>query len=379
VATPAQALVPRPVGRSRLVGVDLARAVAIAGMMTIHVLPEDAPGLPGVLYALAHGRASGLFAVLAGLSLGLSTRRTGPGRRERAAARVSVAVRGVLIALLGLLLVDVGSVVAIILMYYGLAFVVVLPALFLPRRVLAALAGAWFLLGPVAGALLRGAYGLPAEWEQPTLLSLADPVHLLQTLALTGYYPVAGWTAYLLLGLALSRLDLRAAVTAVRVLALGAVLAAGSWLVAGALATRAPFDVSAGDFHGTAPADSWWWLTAVEPHSGTPLDLLHTAGCGLVVLGALLLLPHAVTRFLSPVAAFGALPLTMYTAHVVALAAHPGDTPGLLGAHVLVGVAAATAWRPLLGRGPLEQAVGAVAAGAAELVRGPAGAPAPGR
>lgn len=371
MATPEQAPARRPADRARLVGVDLARAVAVAGMMTVHVLPEDAPGVPGALYDLAHGRASGLFAVLAGLSLGLTTRRTGPGGRDRAAARVSIAVRGLLIAVLGLLLVDAGSRIAIILMYYGVAFLVVLPVLFLPLRALAPLAGAWFVLGPLVGAGVRGAYGLTPEWEQPTLLSLAAPGHLLQTLLLTGYYPVLGWTAYLLLGLALSRLDLRSPRTAVGVLALGAVLAAGSWLVAGLAAAAAPLDVSAGDFHGTAPTGSWWWQTAVEPHSGTPLDLLHTAGSGLVVLGALLLLPAAVTRFLRPVAAFGALPLTIYTAHVVALAAHPGDTPGLLGAHVLVGVAFATLWRSLLGRGPLERVVGQVATGAAELVRGP--------
>ncbi|NAZ88815.1 hypothetical protein GTR00_22380, partial [Kineococcus sp. T90] len=121
-------------------------------------------------------------------------------------------------------------------------------------------------------------------------------------------------------------------------------------------------------FHGTAPTASPWFLAVAEPHSGTPLDLLHTSGTALAVLGAALLLPAALTRFLLPVAAFGSMPLSVYTAHVLALAVHPGDAPALLAVHVLVGVLLATAWRAAFGRGPLESALSAAARGGAGLV-----------
>ncbi|NAZ88806.1 heparan-alpha-glucosaminide N-acetyltransferase domain-containing protein, partial [Kineococcus indalonis] len=183
----------------------LARAVAIAGMMTAHVVPEGAPGLPGALFDLADGRASGLFGVLAGVSLGLSTRRTPPAARPRSAARLGIAVRGALVALLGLALVSAGSRVAIILPYYGVAFLLVLPVLWWPARRLAVLAAAWLVAGPVAGWWLRAAHALEPTYQQPTLLDLAHPLELLRTLLLTGYYPVLGWTGYLLLGLAVAR------------------------------------------------------------------------------------------------------------------------------------------------------------------------------
>ncbi|WP_432496547.1 heparan-alpha-glucosaminide N-acetyltransferase domain-containing protein [Kineococcus auxinigenes] len=364
---------------ARVVGVDLARAVAIAGMMAAHVLPEAAPGLPGALYDLADGRASGLFGVLAGVSLGLSTRRTPPAARSRTAARAGIAVRGLLVALLGLALVSAGSRVAIVLPYYGVAFLLVLPALWWPARRLAVLAGAWLVAGPLVGFGLRGAYGLDPVYEQPTLLGLAHPGELLRTLLLTGYYPVIGWTGYLLLGLAVARAGLLGAPAALRLLGTGVVLAAGARVVSalllgpgGGLARLAELGVAPGTpswaFHGTVPTASPWFLAVAEPHSGTPLDLLHTSGTALLVLGAALLLPAAATRFLRPVAAFGSMPLSVYTAHVLALAAHPGDSPALLAGHVLVGVALATAWQLTAGRGPLEGVLSSAARGAAGLV-----------
>jgi uncharacterized membrane protein len=361
----------------RLVGIDLARAIAIVGMMTIHVLPgADVAG--GWLYTAAHGRASGLFAVLAGVSLGLVTRRSAD---DRAAARVGVVVRGLLIAALGMLLVEVDSPIAIILTYYGVAFVVVLPFLWWPARRLAVLAGVWLVAAPVVSYALRATYELPKEYGQPTLSWLAEPGRLLETLTLTGYYPVIGWAGYLLLGLAISRVDLRESATALRVLATGLFLAAGSWIVSALLLQRGrdvlvaeygPAVLDPAGWYGTVPTLSPWMLAVSDAHSGTPFDLLHTSGTALAVIGFCCLLPATVTRFLFPVAAFGSMPLTIYTGHVLGLATWPGDTLGLLGLHVLVGVVVATVWRLVVGRGPAETVVGRIAGAAASLVRRPA-------
>src|SRR4051794_501567 len=54
---------------TRVVGVDLARALAVLGMFASHVGPDpDAGGVNTILQA-ASGRASALFAFLAGVSL----------------------------------------------------------------------------------------------------------------------------------------------------------------------------------------------------------------------------------------------------------------------------------------------------------------------
>ena len=67
----------------RLVGLDVARCLALLGMVATHVLDERSPD--GTLTRtswLVDGRASALFAVLAGVSLALmrGDRRTSTGR-----------------------------------------------------------------------------------------------------------------------------------------------------------------------------------------------------------------------------------------------------------------------------------------------------------
>ena len=58
----------------RLLGVDVARALALIGMMSVHIFP--AVGRDGSLhpaYLVAAGRSAALFATLAGVGLALTT------------------------------------------------------------------------------------------------------------------------------------------------------------------------------------------------------------------------------------------------------------------------------------------------------------------
>ena len=117
---------PRP---SRLVGLDVARCVALLGMVTTHVLLDFTPeGDLSFSQWLAGGRASALFAVLAGVSLALMTGRRRPVHgRDRLRASAGLAVRAVLIAVLGFALAGLDSGLAIILTYYGVLFLLGLP------------------------------------------------------------------------------------------------------------------------------------------------------------------------------------------------------------------------------------------------------------
>ena len=65
---------------SRVMGVDVARGLALFGMMSVHVFPAlDADGSASWAYRISAGRASALFAVLAGLSLMLAHGPRGDG------------------------------------------------------------------------------------------------------------------------------------------------------------------------------------------------------------------------------------------------------------------------------------------------------------
>ncbi|HET9944951.1 MAG TPA: hypothetical protein VFR56_04820, partial [Actinomycetes bacterium] len=234
-----------------------------------------------------------------------------------------------------------------------------------PLWVLAAVAA---VLTPIASHLLRQHVD-PAPIAEPWGSDL--PVELL----LTGTYPVLSWTTYLFAGLAVGRSDLRRAGSATRLLVVGAVVAltakaASAWLLAqvggverlastvGSTADEVEESLGTGMF-GTTPREDWRWLVVSAPHSGTTLDLVHTTGSALAVLGACLLLVRVLPRLLVlPFAAAGSMTLTLYTAHVLALADGSPllstDRTQLWWAHVLVGLAVATFWRTQVGRGPLE-------------------------
>jgi uncharacterized membrane protein len=362
----------------RLAGVDAARAVALAGMASVHVLPVLAPdGTETAAGAIAAGRASALFAVLAGVGIALATGGTRPPTtgRAHAAAAAGLLVRGLLVALVGLALVELDPPVAVILAYYGLLFAVATPMLRLRAPGLAAGAALWCGLGPVASHLLRA--GRPAvPGDQPGFAALAAPSQLLGELAVTGYYPVLPWATYLLAGMAVGRTDLRTARVAAGLLGGGAALAvaacAGSALLLGPGGGAA---VLGGELtrrrYGTVPTDSWWWLAVEAPHTGTPFDLAHTTGSALAVLGAMLLLARAVPWAVWALAAVGRLPLTLYTLHVAALALFPyGDEETVLVVHLLAALAIGVALGVAGWRGSLEVLVGAASGGVRRVVAG---------
>lgn len=355
-------MIPRPPPQ-RLLGVDAARAVALVGMFATHILPlrtdEGTRTLTGLL---ADGRSSALFATLLGVGVALSTPRPDGGRAHLAAG-AGLLVRGLLVGLLGLALVGLDPPVAVILAYYGLLLVVAIPLLRLPVW---ALAGGAVLAGlgtPALSHLLRT--GRPdGPGPQPGLGSLAEPVDLLVTLGLTGYYPVLTWTTYLLAGMAVGRCDLRSPRVAAALAGCGALLAVATSAVSALLVRAVDPDLDPVAMlqrqYGSTPTDTWWWLAVQIPHSGTPFDLLHTTGTALLVLGLLLLAGSSAPAraLLWLPAAVGSVPLTLYAAHVVLRAGYPdGDDVAVLLTHLAGAAVVAALLRAAGWRGPLERIV----------------------
>jgi uncharacterized membrane protein len=360
---------------SRLTGVDASRGLALLGMMAVHVLPGvDPDGDTSAAYLVASGRSAAAFAVLAGVGLALAF--GGPravNGRWWPGAAVALTVRAVLIGAVGLALGYPDSGVAVILAYYAVLFLLAVPLLRLRSAVLAGIAAAVALVVPVASHLLRADLEAP-ERANPTFATLLEnPGELLLVLGLTGYYPALAWTAYLCAGLAVGRLPLRSPKVAAGLLGGGAALAlaapAMSWLLLGPLAGRgrilattgADFDPAALDrgWFGATPPTTLWWLALDSPHSSTPLDLLHTTGTALALLGALLLLSRVASRLLIPLAAAGSMTLTLYTVHVVLLSSSllPAEPTTSYAIQVAAALAVALLWRRWVGRGPLEAVI----------------------
>lgn len=368
------------VSPGRVVGLDVARALALVGMMATHILPDlDLDGVT-LSHQLASGRASALFAVLAGVSIALMSGRTARQRgRELAATSAGLAVRALLIAVIGLLLGEVDSGIAVILAYYGVLFLLAIPFLGLRAPALAALAAIWVVVAPVASHLLRP-HVPPASYDVPAFSSLRDPWQLLTELSFTGYYPAVPWLAYVLVGMALGRTALASWRTTAAVGLVGAGTALASWAVSemlldrgGVRGTLAETFTGPGDqgaialtldrgLYGTAPTGSWWWLVVTTPHTGTPFDLAHTIGTSLLVIAVSVALGRLAPRLMAVVFGAGAMTLTLYTAHVVARSEGlwDGHDPGTFVGQVVVVLLIGAAYRLGRQRGPLETAVGSV-------------------
>ncbi|WP_129657167.1 heparan-alpha-glucosaminide N-acetyltransferase domain-containing protein [Rothia halotolerans] len=382
-----------PARSHRLVGIDAARGLALIGMVAIHILPSwsDQTGRPTVTWLLFSGNAAALFALLAGVGLALMSggRRPHKGRRMLA-DRVGLAVRAVLIALLGLC---VSAVMPAdppaysILVYYGAFFLLAIPFLKARPLTLFVWAGILCVAVPVLMQSLREE--LP-DWTvyNPTFSDVFEaPAATLSQLLLTGTYPALAYLVFVLAGLGLGRLNLRETTNQVRILVAGVVIALlarlGSHILLYGMGgfeqlyLTSPFGrgqlrdalIWGPDF---IPTNSAWWYAIATPHTEMPLAIASSLGISLAALGAFLLVGNRIAEWLRPLSAMGAMTLTLYTAHLLALSAEVHYELPYLWFLIQIGVAVAFAlvWQRWLGKGPLERGIGAAVTGTRRVVMG---------
>lgn len=377
---------------------------------------------PSTWAELVSGRSSILFALLAGISIALMTgRERVPPPEERGRLRLRLVARGLVIFLIGLGLELLGSNVAVILTFYGAVYAVAVVFIGMRVRNLVLTAACLAALGPSAVAalltvspaaagdglsfVLQGTYSI-VVW---TALMLAG-------LALGRLGIVRRRTALLALGLGVILSGVGYAA--------GGLWAAGyagesssesfsssssswssdslSWAEDDDMPEAVPDEDV--DLTGTVcedygdgylscypeedktssddsiiDEDSSGWSTyfadvaaadpatsiadaflASSPHSGGTMEILGSGGLALAIVGLLLLMGSALRYALLPIAAIGSMPLTAYSAHVVAIwvVLGPGgwDQDSALFWWLAAGLSAAcTAWAVLIGRGPLER------------------------
>ena len=336
----------------RIRGLDVARALAIIGMVMVHFGPSniDVDDPTGFVYETSHGRASILFIVLAGVGVSLlagdrsETRLAGTTRR--------LIYRSVVLFPMGMALQSLDTRVAVILQYYAVFFLIALAVVRLRDRVLLVGSAIFTVAAPT---LYVAAWFARPEWfsagGQPDLSQAAE---LTRAILLTGYYPALVWAAPLLFGMWLGRQDLRSSSLRWRFLIGGAATAAVVYPLAWFLTNLV----------GPPPANdpSWRWLVVAEPHSEMPLWLLGSTAVAVAILGACLLLADAAPRLMWPLTAAGQLALSIYVGHLLVLAWFPQwlvrndvvAAPVSVARFTVIAVALATAWRAVADRGPLE-------------------------
>ena len=314
----------------RIAAIDIARGLAVLGMFAAHTitrgLDED---------TIVDGRSSILFATVAGLSIGLMTGGSRPLQTARGAAYAGIGIRGLLLFFLGSLLWLPRTDIAVILDYYGIAFLLLLPALFASRLVLAAVAAVAAFVGPVIGAAGVAVRDDLAAYAVDRLFD--------------GYYPAFTWLAYLAVGLICARTGLTRIRTQIAMIGGGAV----------------------GMLAGYGGAAALPGVTA-DAHTDTTAEVLGSGGFAVALIGILLLVTGPATRavgsllrtLLFPIGAVGSMPLTIYTAQLLVLAWYIAVQPESTGidypvplflALAVAAIVFAVLWRRFLGAGPLER------------------------
>ncbi|MGC0251782.1 heparan-alpha-glucosaminide N-acetyltransferase domain-containing protein [Pseudactinotalea sp. Z1748] len=335
--------------RTRIVGVDTARGLAVLGMFVAHLGMERHSEIWTTTgwFFLGDGRPSALFAMLAGIGLVFMTRRAQDDPARFAFQRGRILRRALILYLLGYGLVFLGTPVAVILPAYAVLFVVAVPFLRMSAMAVLGCAGIVLAIGPQILVLTRHAFH-----------GEAGPVHELALLpglaeVWSGYYPAITWLAYILVGVAVGKTDLRSPRVATALLGIGSVVAALGYgagaFAEGALVGR----------EGTIAFD----LITIEPHANSTPEMLGNAGFAVALLGlCLLAMSLAPLRVIAtPLNAVGAMSLTIYSLHIVYIAILGADAVWYPVSNwpliwlVLASLAFALIWQKTLGQGPVER------------------------
>lgn len=334
---------------------------------------------PSTWGALVHGRSAILFALLAGVSLALISGRTVPPQgHELVSLRFKVIVRALCLYVIGAILASLDSRIAIILENYAVLFIVAIPFLTARRRTLVATAAAMTVIGPLITALLTAA--------DHSIMPLGLPF---SDLVATPYYPVFTWIPFILIGLAAGRTDLTRPKNVAVIGSIGLAMTIAGYATA-SLVGRVLFaalPAYAPNVQGYDPAsmlgaeegptalealrESFVYQIAnmgtVEPHSGTPNEIVGSAGFALAILALCLLLCRnsvaaALTR---PLRALGSMSLTVYTVHVISFRIMRDTIHEIAGfavdqwaGSVLLLLLLTVLLKVTIGKGPLERLVG---------------------
>jgi uncharacterized membrane protein YeiB len=350
---------------NRIAGIDVARGLALLGMFFSHAAPSVEDGLGAFLLQVPDERSRLLFALTAGLGLGLLTGGLQPpggeGGGERSVLRKQIAIRAACLLVLGLVFQATGVLVYVILDEYGIAFLIMLPFVFLPARWLLALGTALLAIAPGAAVALA-TRAAPAQ---------QDRLWFLTDWFVTGAYPVFSWVAVLLLGVGLVRLGLgrREVVAGAGIAGLVAMVGGlGLSAALGGDGFEAPVEVARGSAGAEIVTAALGTSAFTIGNVGFCLVLtMLLVGCTSTVFGLPERVARGATAVTSPIGAAGSMPLTVYSAHLLVLIAAIHETPdGFLtddGWPVVIGLVIGTLtlpwlWRRFIGRGPLETVIG---------------------
>ncbi|TNE47480.1 MAG: DUF418 domain-containing protein [Deltaproteobacteria bacterium] len=334
---------------NRMIGIDVARAIALLGMVWVNYklkLDSSDRGLDGLVWLLYRfeGRSAALFVVLAGVGISLRSRRALEDPAAHAAfERSALLKRASILFVVGLLNLHMWE--WDILHCYGvyLAFAALLLTVRSSR-----------LVATGVGIVLVSVV-LQFVFNYETSLPLWTPMGMIADMFFNGVHPFFSWGAFLVLGMWLGRMDLREHETCRRVLILG-LLAATLGETVDTLAGRGLLGLS---------KETAAWLSA-WPRPPRPGYIVAAGGTALAIIALCVSFfrERSEKKWVVALGATGQLAFTLYIVHIIAILiplqhgllknASLAVTVLYGSAFFVVAVAGSVWWRRRFAYGPIE-------------------------
>lgn len=299
---------------SRILGYDLARALAILGMVvvnfktTMHATQDHSVWWLSI-FNLLDGRASAIFVILAGVGI---TLRSSKARHSGEIAwlhkeRLSLFKRSIFLFVVGLLYVEIWP--ADILHYYGVYIAFAACFFAASTRVLWGLAFGIVMVFPVL--FVGFDYGHSWNWATLEYADFWSLKGFLRNLLFNGFHPVFPWAAFLLIGMAFGRLAMNQVNVRWRIFGWGV----AATIVGEVAALFLKFYLQGIGGHPELVKV----LTSNQPMPPLPLYFLSATGSACVVIALCVAIGERYrdAKWLQPLVHTGQLALTLYIAHVV--------------------------------------------------------------
>ncbi|VAW48922.1 hypothetical protein MNBD_GAMMA03-81 [hydrothermal vent metagenome] len=204
----------------RIVGFDIARALAIFGMIIINfkVTLNANEGSTILLWfsSLFEGRASALFVILAGVGITFLTNRALKSGDNRIIqqARIGIIKRGMLLIIIGLSYTPIWE--ADILHFYGFYFLIAAMLFTFDSKKLLIFAWVFMLVFPVLVMVFD--YDKGWNWTTYHYAGFWTLDGIIRRILFNGFHPVFPWVAFLIFGMWLGRQNLSATKVRIRLL-----------------------------------------------------------------------------------------------------------------------------------------------------------------
>lgn len=299
--------------KKRIIGIDVARALAVIGMIIVNfkiVFGEHGASWLKTVAHLFDGKAAATFVILAGVGLALMTKSAikDQNKEKLKTARIKIIKRSIFLFVVGLSYVWIWP--ADILHFYGIYMLVAL--FFINRPSKQILIGSISII--VLYPLLLLLFNYEAGWNFSSLeyTDFWTIKGFFRNLLFNGFHPVLPWTAFLLFGLWYGRQDLHNGVFLKKSLWVSAAVFISIQIVS----TGLIYFLSKGNPEAIASLTP---VLGTDPMPPMPIYMINGISISILIISICILLAkrYENSRIIKALNKTGQLALTFYVAHVI--------------------------------------------------------------